>query len=128
MAKKKIDLKIKSYGIYTQWDKSSKELPKLKKVTAEIPAELDVEFGYILHIKGAKGTLIEFEIKHPDFIDVKTGSVAPTFVGEHYVNSNDWLFFLGDTIWEPIEDKKGIWEIRTFIDGKEVAFKKFIVN
>lgn len=128
MAKKKIDLKIKSYGIYTQWDRSSKELPKLKKVTAEIPAELDVEFGYILHIKGAKGTLIEFEIKHPDFIDVKTGSVAPTFVGEHYVNSNDWLFFLGDTIWEPIEDKKGIWEIRTFIDGKEVAFKKFIVN
>ncbi|MGL5787379.1 MAG: DUF3859 domain-containing protein [Bacteroidales bacterium] len=128
MAKKKIDIKIKSYGIYSQWDRTSRELPKLRKVTTEIPAELDIEFGYILHIKGAKGTLIEFEIIHPPFIDVKTGEVAPAFVGEHYVNSNDWMFFLGDTIWEPVDDKKGIWDIRTFADGKEVAFKRFMIK
>lgn len=128
MAKKKIDIKIKSYGIYSQWDRSSKELPKLRKVTTDIPAELDVEFGYILHIKGGKGTMLEFVIKHPPFIDVKTGDTAPDFVGEHYVNSNDWMFFLGDTIWEPVEDKVGIWEVVVFMDGKEVANKKFIVK
>lgn len=128
MAKKKIDIKIKSYGIYTQWDRSSKELPKLRKVTTDIPAELDIEFGYILHIKGGKGTLLEFIIKHPPFIDIKTGNVAPDFVGAHYVNSNDWMFFLGDTIWEPIEDKIGTWEIVVFMDGKEVTNKKFVVK
>lgn len=128
MAKKKIDIKIKSYGIYSQWDRSSKELPKLRKVTTDIPAELDVEFGYILHIKGGKGTLLEFIIKHPPFIDLKTGNIAPNFEGEHYVNSNDWTFFLGDTIWEPVEDKIGMWEVIVFMDGKEVANKKFAVK
>ncbi|MGL5317692.1 MAG: DUF3859 domain-containing protein [Bacteroidales bacterium] len=127
MAKKKIDIKIKSYGIYTQWDRSSKDLPKLRKVTTDIPAELDVEFGYILQIKGGKGTLLDFIIKHPPFMDLKTGQPAADFVGEHFVNSNDWMFFLGDTIWEPVEDKKGIWEIVVYMNGKEVANKKFIV-
>ena len=49
MAKKKIDIQIKSWGIYSQWDRSSKALPKITKFTETIPCELDIEFGYILH-------------------------------------------------------------------------------
>ncbi|MGL5771248.1 MAG: DUF3859 domain-containing protein [Bacteroidales bacterium] len=125
MAKKKIEFKIQNYGIYTQWERGSKDLPKIKKITTVIPAILDIEFGLVLQIKGGKGICLDFEIIHPSFIDLKTGAIAPSFIGQHFVNSNDWRFFIGDTLWEPIEDKIGEWEIIVWHDGKEIARKKF---
>ena len=65
MAKKKIEIEIKSWGIYSKWERESKELPKIKKFAEKIPAIEDIEFGYILHLKGAKGKMIDFVIKHP---------------------------------------------------------------
>lgn len=127
MAKKKIEFKIQNYGIYTQWERGSKALPKIKKITTVIPAALDVEFGLILQIKGGKGLCLDFEIIHPPFIDLKTGEIAPSFVGQHFVNGNDWRFFIGDTFWEPIEDKTGEWEIIVWNDKKEIVRKKFQV-
>ncbi len=124
MAKKKIDIKMTSYGIYTPWERGSKSLPKIKKHTHSIPAQLDIEFGYTLRILGAKGSKITFTMKHPPFLD-ESGCVSPDFVGEQYINSNEWNFFLGDTIWLPLEDKCGEWELITFIDGGEVARKSF---
>ena len=122
MAKKKIDSELYSYGIYSRWDRGSKALPKLQKITTEIPLELDVEFGYVVRIKGAKGKRIQFEINHPPFKN-ENGKVAPPFTGEYYVNSNDYEFFLGDTIWEPIHDKKGEWRLTTWLDD-QILFQK----
>ncbi len=124
MAKKRVEVKMKSYGIYTGWDHSSKSLPKVIKHTLDIPAQLDIEFGYTLRFLGAKGSVISFVMKHPPFCD-EQGEVCPDFVGESIVNSNEWYFFLGDTLWAPIEDKCGTWELITLLDGKEVARKRF---
>ncbi|MFI3249135.1 MAG: DUF3859 domain-containing protein [Rikenellaceae bacterium] len=124
MPKKKIEVEMTSYGIYTQWERDSKQLPKIRKHTKEIPSELDIEFGYILRILRAKGSKITFVMKHPPFCDDE-GRVRPDFVGEEMVNSNEWHFFLGDTVWAPIEDKCGEWELITMLDGREVARMKF---
>lgn len=124
MPKKKPKVELYSYGIYSPWNRSSRELPKLKKITSEIEITPDVEFGYVLKIKGAKGELLEYEIIHPPFLDEK-GSVVPPFTGEVLINSNDWQFFLGDTVWEPYNDKTGEWILITRLQNKEIGRKKF---
>lgn len=111
-----------SYGLYDGWDRESKELPNLVKITTEIETELDVEFGYILRIQHARNSKITFCIDHPPFKDADGETAAP-FEGELYVKTNDFRFFLGDTIWEPVEDKKGTWRLITWLDGVKVADK-----
>ena len=108
MPKPKFTWKIVSYGIYVNWDRDSKDLPDIVKFSETIPARIGVEFGYILNIKKAKGKKLYFCIEHPPFTDEK-GDVMPSFSGELYVRTNDWHFFLGDTIWEPVHDKVGEW-------------------
>lgn len=115
---------IKSYGLYTAWDRRSKDLPKIIKHTLDIPAELGVEFGFILSVKKGKGEILEYCIDHPPFCD-EDGKVMPPFVGTYFVNSNDFEFFLGDTIWEPADDKRGTWTLVVSYKGKEVARKCF---
>ncbi len=124
MAKKKAQIELYSYGIYEPWDRESKDIPKLKEITTDIPIYSGVEFGYVLKIKGAKGSRITFIMHHPPFLD-ESRNVSPPFEGELYINSNDWSFFLGDTVWEPYEDKAGEWELITFLDNREIATKKF---
>lgn len=126
MPKLKPEFIIKSYGLYTAWDRESKLLPKIIKHTLEIPAELGVEFGFILSVKRGKGEILEYRIEHPPFTD-DTGNVAPPFEGTYFVNSNDFQFFLGDTVWEPIEDKKGIWTLSVSYKEKEIAKKSFLL-
>ncbi|MGQ1787678.1 MULTISPECIES: DUF3859 domain-containing protein [unclassified Saccharicrinis] len=127
MAKKNIDSELYSYGIYSHWDRSSKKLPKLKKITNEIPLELDIEFGYVIRIHGAKGKRIQFRIDHPPFPD-EQGKPAPPFTGEYFVSSNNYEFFLGDTIWEPIYNKKGEWKLTTWLDEKILFQKSLFVK
>ena len=122
MAKKKPIVTLHSYGLYDGWDRDSKALPNLVKITDEIEAELDIEFGYILRVRNARNAKITFRIEHPPFKNA-TGQVAPPFDGEIYVKTNDFRFFLGDTIWEPVEDKKGPWRLITWLDGEKVADK-----
>lgn len=55
MAKRSVVVEMTSYGIYTTWDSKSKDLPKIQEFTTTVDAEIDVEFGYILNIKKAKG-------------------------------------------------------------------------
>lgn len=112
-------VKMESYGLYTPLNKQGKELPKLIRFTDEIPAELGIEFGYILHIRKARGLKLTFQIDHPPFL--RDGQIDPPFTGELYVRSNDWKFFLGDTTWEPLVDKLGPWRIRSWLDGRAVA-------
>ncbi len=124
MAKQKPEVTIRSFGIYTQWDPDSKELPKVQEFTTRVRAEIDVEFGFIASIKGAKNQLVNYCIYHPDIPDAE-GNVRPPFVGEVYVRTNDWEFFLGDTIWEPVENKLGPWRMTLEMSGKLVAEKTF---
>ncbi|MEN7973952.1 MAG: DUF3859 domain-containing protein [Verrucomicrobiota bacterium] len=122
MARKRPEVEMHSHGLYDGWDRESKELPNLVKITTEIEAALDVEFGYILRIRNARNGRITFRIEHPPFKG-DDGQTAPPFTGELYVKTNDFRFFLGDTIWAPAEDKRGDWRMITWLDGEKVADK-----
>ncbi len=127
MAKRKVTADIYSYGIYTNWNRKSKELPKILEITDRIKITPDIEFGCIIKIRGAKGKPIQFRIDHPPFLD-ESGNPAAPFTGEYFINNNNYEFFLGDTVWEPYEDKAGTWELSTFIDGIKISHKKLYLN
>ena len=77
-------------------------------------------FGYIVNIKKAKGKKLYYCIDHPWVLDEK-GMVMPPFEGEVYIKTNDWDFFLGDTIWEPVYEKVGPWRLTLELEGTIIA-------
>lgn len=126
MPRLKPEFEICSYGLYTAWDRESKLLPKIIKHTLEIEAEPGVEFGFILSVKRAKGEVLEYCIEHPPFTD-DMGIKMPPFEGTYYISSNDFRFFIGDTVWEPVENKKGPWTVSVNYKGKKIASKTFLL-
>ena len=116
-----------SYGRYTKWDRDSKKLPELVELTKEVKAEIGVEFGMIVEIFQAKGRFLDFRIDHPPFKG-EHGEVEPSFEGNYQIRQNPYVFFLGDTIWEPVEDKRGSWTMTVFIDDQEVASKTILLT
>ncbi|GGZ75045.1 DUF3859 domain-containing protein [Paraglaciecola chathamensis] len=126
MSKLRSFFEITSYGIYKHWDEKDKALPKIKTFTTDIPAELDIEFGFIINCKKAKGKKLRYCIFHPDIPDDK-GDIMPPFEGDVYVENNDWDFYLGDTIWPPLENKLGDWRMTIELDEKVLAEKTFSV-
>lgn len=127
MAKRRPIFRMYSYGEYAQWDHQSREIPKIVDFTTEIKAKIGTEFGYVLHIKNGKGEKVDFKIDHPPFNDDQ-GILRPPFVGEQFVRTNDFEFYLGDCIWEPLQDKLGKWELTTYYEGKVIANKTFILK
>ncbi len=125
--KRKPIIKMYSFGEYSQWERGSKELPKIIDFSTNIKAEIGTEFGYVLHIKNGKGKTVTFEIKHPPFTD-NEGNLRPPFTGEQFIRTNDFKFYLGDCIWEPLKDKLGEWELTTFYKGEVVAHKTFFLS
>ena len=123
---KKFDLILESYGIYTRWNKNSRDLPEIVKFTDQVPAQMDTEFGMILRIKKGKGVKLGYCIKHPPFRDNK-GNVEPEFTGYQMITSNDYLFFIGDCIWEPVSDKAGEWIIELFFKDEMIMSRRFII-
>ena len=115
---------MKSYGTYSNWDADTKELPQIAEFTTRVRAELDVEFGFVVNIKGAKNQPLEYCIYHPDIPDAN-GVVRAPFDGTVYVKTNDWDFYLGDTIWAPVENKLGDWRMTLELGGKLIAEKTF---
>ena len=126
MAKRKPEIRIRSYGIYSNWDSQSKTLPKIQQFTTEIPAELGIEFGFVVNIKGAKNWELDYCIDHPGILDTQGLRRAP-FDGSVFVKANDWDFYLGDTIWEPVEDKLGPWRMAMELNGVVIGEKVFDV-
>lgn len=124
MARRKPETRMRTYGIYTQWDSDSKELPRFVECTTRVRAEIDVEFGFVVSVKGAKNQQLNYCIDHPGVLDA-AGNKRPPFDGSVYVKTNDWEFYLGDTIWEPVEDKLGDWRMTLELDGKVIAEKTF---
>ena len=127
MPKRKPKYRVRSYGIYTKWDSNSKDLPRIQQFTTDVPATLDIEFGLILQIEGAKNEILDYCIYHPDIPD-DDGNIRAPFDGQVYVKSNDWNFYLGDTIWEPIDTKLGDWRMTIEFQGKIIAEKTFHVS
>ena len=124
---KRPEINLRSFGIYDGWQADAKTLPKIREFTTEIPAEVDIEFGMIVNIKGAKNQKLQFCIDHPG-IRNDEGHVRAPFDGEVYVKTNDWDFYLGDTVWEPIDDKCGEWHLSLELAGKVIAEKTFLVS
>ena len=104
-------------------DSKSKALPQIEQFTTNVIAKLDVEFGLIINIKKAKGEKLHFCIYHPDIPD-SNGEIMPPFEGVEYIKENDWQFYLGDTLWEPIENKLGDWRMTLTLNNKIIADKK----
>ena len=126
MAKQKPEVSVRTYGIYSMWESDAKDLPSFLESTTRIPAEIDIEFGLMINIKGGKNLQINCCIDHPGIID-DHGNTRPPFRDVVYVKTNDWDFYLGDTIWEPIEDKLGSWRMTLELQGVIVADKTFEV-
>ena len=53
MAKRTPVVEMTSYGIYQGWDSNSKKLPQIAEFTTKVPADEDIEFGFIVNIKKA---------------------------------------------------------------------------
>lgn len=121
---KRLQVRIKSFGIYESWDGDQKKVPKIKTFTTEIPARIGIEFGYILDIQHGRGAELDFEIDHPPWLNERHEIEAP-FRGKFFVRHNDYDFFLGDTIWEPWENKLGPWRLRTWYNDELLADKTF---
>lgn len=126
MSKLKSLYTISSYGLYKHWDEKSKELPKIVEFTTEVSAKEDIEFGFILNAKKAKGKKLTYTIYHPDIPDENNNIMAP-FSGDIYVRTNNWDFYLGDSIWLPLENKTGIWHMTITDNDNVIAEKKFNV-
>ena len=124
MAKVKPVFSMTSYGIYSTWDEREKALPRVQSFTTDVNAELEIEFGYIINVKKGKGIKLSFFVYHPDVPD-EHGNVMATFEGDVYVKNNDWDFYLGDTLWEPISNKLGNWRFVIKYGDKIVADKTF---
>ena len=115
---------MRSYGVYSQWDADARELPQIAEFTTRVRAEIDVEFGFVVNIKGAKNQELDYCIDHPGILDAD-GNRREPFDGTVFVKTNDWDFYLGDTIWPPIEDKLGAWRMTLELNGTIIAEKTF---
>lgn len=126
MAKRKIEVNISTYGVYKHWDAGSPDLPSIAQFTTRVPAFVGIEFGFVANVKGAKNQKLTYWIEHPGILDAE-GRTRPPFDGQVHVKTQDWNFYLGDTIWEPIEDKLGPWRMWIELQGALVAEKTFEV-
>ena len=127
MARRRIKVAVESWGIYRHWDSESKELPRVAEFTLRVPALIGIEFGFVVSIVGAKNQKLYYCIDHPGILDAD-GQRRPPFDGHVYVKTNDWNFYLGDTIWEPVDDKLGEWRMWLELDGVVQAQKTFEVS
>ncbi|WP_070967905.1 DUF3859 domain-containing protein [Vibrio sonorensis] len=131
MAKRTPAIEITSFGIYSQWDAKSKQLPKITQFTTDVPADESIEFGFTVNIKRAKGLVLDYCIDHPGILN-KKGLVMAPFDGDIHINSNDWDFYLGDTIQLKcpdggLESNLGPWRMTMTLQSKIIAEKTFHV-
>ena len=115
---------MKSYGRYERWSGKKQDVPQVVEFTRDIQARLDCEFGFVLHITGGHGEELQWEIDHPPWRDAK-GRPVPAFKGSFHVRGNTFDFFLGDTVWEPIAEKCGIWTLSVWHNKQLLAKEQF---
>jgi hypothetical protein len=125
-SKKKFEVVIESYGLYTQWRSSGRELPKIIEFTNVIKAYSGNEFGMILRIRKGKGVKLDYYIRRQVLINGRN-IIENDFSGKHIIRSNDYKFFVGDCIDHPVEDKIGKWIISIYSEGILLAEKTFSI-
>lgn len=125
-SKKKFEVIIESYGLYTQWNSNDRELPKIVEFTNVIRAYEGNEFGMILRIRKGKGVKLDYNITRPA-IQIGSNRAENDLGGKHIIRSNDYKFFVGDCINPPLEDKLGKWIISIYSEGVLLAKKTFNV-
>jgi len=113
---------VLSFGRYTKWDRDDPALPELVDLTDQVKAEVGVEFGMVVELVQARGRYLDYKIEHPPFTDSE-GNMESAFEGTVQIKYNPYSFFLGDTIWEPVEDKKGPWTMSVYMEGTRLATK-----
>jgi hypothetical protein len=123
---KTIEIEIINYGAYSEWDRESNELPKFMALTNTVEAVIGAEFGMIVEIRKAKGRYLDFLIEHPPFTD-ESGAVEPPFRGTFRVKHNPFQFFLGDSIWAPVEDKRGPWKLSILLEDEVLISKTIMI-
>ncbi|MGM0462118.1 MAG: DUF3859 domain-containing protein [Fibrobacterota bacterium] len=128
MAKKKrrFSATTEYCGLFAKWSNRCSGLPRFLKFSQTIPARCESEFGYVLHLRNAKGTSVHYRVIHPPFCD-RCGEVVPDFVGEIPVRTNDFFVYVGDTLWEPLVDKCGTWRFITTLLGEVVEDQSFSI-
>lgn len=112
-----LEIELINYGKYSEWDRDAGNLPKFLELTQVVKAEMGVEFGMIVQIRKARGRYLDFLIEHPPFND-EHGEPAPPFRDTFRVKHNPFHFFLGDTVWAPIEDKLGDWKLSILLEDQ----------
>lgn len=117
-----IEIEIINYGLYEEWNRDSPDLPQFKELTTQVEAQVGIEFGMIVEIRKARGRYLDFQIDHPLLPD-ESGNIMTPFTGTFRVKQNPYLFFLGDTIWSPIDNKKGKW-VLSIRDGNQILISK----
>ncbi len=127
MSKHKFEAKVVCVGLFEGWDEKSKKLPKIKAYTRHLIAEEEKEFGLIVNIKKAKGKQIHWCIDHPGVCD-EHGEVMAPFEGTEFVRDNNWDFYLGDSIWAPVDDKGGDWRMTIELEGQLIVDETFDVE
>jgi hypothetical protein len=123
---KRIAASLKSFGRYERWSGRTKDVPQVVDFTEVIPSRVDVEFGYVLQISGGHGEVLRWEIDHPPWRDERGRPVA-AFRGEFHVRGNTFAFFLGETVWEPLGEKCGVWTLSTWHGERLLAQERFQV-
>ena len=128
MAKHKFEAKVLCVGVFDGWEEKTKHLPKIKQYTNHLIAEEEREFGLIVNIQKAKGKQIHWCIEHPGIPDDQTGQILPPFEGSEYVKDNNWSFYLGDSIWAPIDNKGGLWRMTIELEQQLIVDEVFDVE
>lgn len=124
MSRTRLQHNLRSYGLYEAWNGDHKSVPRIQSFTTDIPCRVGIEFGYVIHFLHGRGEKLDFEIDHAPWLNDQ-GAVEPSFRGTFYIRDNEFDFFLGDTIWEPWQEKCGPWTLRTWHKGQLLAEKTF---
>ena len=126
-ARKQLRLTVRSYGLYEAWTSGQKHLPILQQFTNLIPATIGIEFGMIVNIQHGRGHKLDWKMEHPPFVNQQTGRVEPAFHGQEHIPNNNYDFFLGDTVWQPWQDKCGPWTLTISHRKQQLAQHSFLL-
>ena len=125
MAKRQVQVRELSYGIYEPFD--GRAVPKIRQFGDRIPAEVGVEFGMVLQVHGTRGDQLAYRIDHPRIRDEK-GKDMPAFTGEWTLVGPQQEFFLGDCLWEPIIQMRGYWVLSVAFGRKTLHRRRLLVG
>lgn len=120
-----LQAELRSYGIYEPYDGT--HIPQIRSFTDQVPAIAGTEFGCVLEISGGRGAVLDWRISHPPFKD-RRGRPVPDFSGELHVRTKRYQVFVGDAVWEPVDECCGLWTVAVHHQGRLLVSQAFTVS